>query len=359
MAVYPPRNKVEKQRTWNAESVFASPRAWESELKATLSSLESVKRFQGRLGESSNTLLEALTAREELLARAQRVYMYAAFAQAVDTTDQKATAMQSRAAGMFGQIAAGVAFYSPELIAVGHERLKEWMRETTKLAAYAHSFDDLFRKQAHVRSGEVEELMGLLADPFGGPSNTASLLTNADFKFEPAMTSKGRRLPVTQSSVHQILTTPDRAARRSAWNNYMDRHLEYKNTLASNLVTSIKANVFQMRARRHDSSLAASLFENNVPLEVFHNLIDTFRRHLPVWQRYFEIRRKALHQRDLAYYDMWAPLVKKGTSLTFKQAVDMIVAGLAPYHWATSTPRSFAKGAWSSAGWIGRRIAAR
>jgi oligoendopeptidase F len=330
MAVYPPRNKVEKQRTWNAESVFASARAWESELRAILGELDSVKGFQGRLGESGETLLEALAAREQLVVRAQRVYMYAAFAQAVDTTDQGASAMQSRAAGMFGQLAAAVSFFSPELIALGHERLKEWMRQNARLGAYAHSFDDLFRKRAHVRSDEVEELIGFLADPFGGPSTTASLLTNADFKFEPAMTSKGRKLPVTQSSVHQILATHDRTARRSAWNNYMDRHVEYQNTLASNLVTSIKTNVFQMRARRHESSLAASLFENNVPVEVFHNLIDTFKRHLPVWHRYFELRRKILRQRDLAYYDMWAPLVRKGTTLTFKQAVDMIVAGLAP-----------------------------
>jgi oligoendopeptidase F len=330
MAVYPPRNKVEKQRTWNAQSVFATPRAWESELKAILNDLDSVKSFQGRLGESGHTLLEALAAREQLVARAQRVYMYAAFAQAVDTTDQPSSAMQGRAAGMFGQIAAAVSFYSPELIALGHDRLKQWMRQDTKLAVYAHSFDDLFRKQAHVRSGEVEEVLGLLADPFGGPSTTASLLTNADFKFEPAMTGKGRKLPVTQSSIHQILATPDRAARRSAWNHYMDRHVEYKNTLSSNLVTSIKANVFNMRARRHESSLAASLFDSNVPVEVFHNLIDAFKRHLPVWHRYFELRRKVLRQRDLAYYDMWAPLVKKGTSLTFKQAVDMIAAGLSP-----------------------------
>ena len=108
----------------------------------------------------------------------------------------------------------------------------------------------------------------------------------------------------------------------------MDRHLEYKNTLASNLITSIKANVFQMRARKHDSSLAASLFDHNVPVEVFHNLINTFKRHLPVWHRYFEIRRKALGQREIAYYDMWAPLAKKQTRLTFEQAVDMITEGL-------------------------------
>ena len=110
----------------------------------------------------------------------------------------------------------------------------------------------------------------------------------------------------------------------------MDRHVEFKNTLASNLTTSIKANVFYTHARKHESSLAASLFEQNVPVEVFHNLINTFKKHLPVWHRYFEIKRKALGQRDIAYYDMWAPLTKKRPQVSFQQAVDMISESLAP-----------------------------
>ncbi len=330
MAVYPPRNKVEKKRTWNAESVFANHAAWEAELKAILADMDSIKNFQGRLGDGAATVVEALHAVEQLVLRAQRVYMYATFAQAVDTTDQQAAAMQGSAAGMYGQVAAAAAYVAPELLALGHARLREWMQQDPKLAIYGHSFDDLFRKQAHVRSGEIEELMGLLADPFSGPSNTASMLTNADFKFAPAETSSGRKLAVTQSSVHQILMTSDRSARKTAWNHYMDRHVEYKNTLASNLITSMKANVFQTRARKHESSLAASLFENDVPVEVFHNLISTFKRHLPIWHRYFALRRKALGQRDLAYYDMWAPLTKRQPKLSFEQSVTMITEGLAP-----------------------------
>ena len=194
-----------------------------------------------------------------------------------------------------------------------------------------HAFDDLFRKQEHVRSGEVEELLGMLVDPFTGPMNTASMLTNADFKFAPAVNSaKGRKLEVTQSSIHKILEETDRKARQTAWDNYMDRHVEFKNTLSGNLATSIKANVFLMQARKHPSSLAASLFENNVPVEVFHNLINTFKKHLPIWHRYFDIRRKALGQRDITYYDMWAPLTRKKVKITFEQAVDLICEGLAP-----------------------------
>jgi len=330
MTVYPPRNKVERNQTWNAESVFKNHRAWQDELNAILGDLESVKKFQGRLGEGPATLVEALSAYENLVLRAARVYMYAGFSHAVDTADQKAAGEVGQAASMFSQVAANSAFISPELIAIGRDKLAEWSRQEPKLAVYGHSFDDLFRKQAHIRSGEVEELLGMLADPFSGPSNTASMLTNADFKFAPAVSSSGRKLEVTQSSVHRILFTSDRTARQTAWNNYMDRHVEFKNTLASNLATSMKANVFQMRAHLHESSLAASLFETNVPVEVFHNLIDTFKRHLPVWHRYFEIRRKALGQANLAYYDMWAPLAKRDVKITFREAVDMICEGLQP-----------------------------
>ena len=34
------------------------------------------------------------------------------------------------------------------------------MSQNEKLAIYRHNFDDLFRQQAHVRSAEVEEILG-------------------------------------------------------------------------------------------------------------------------------------------------------------------------------------------------------
>src|SRR5512142_2736925 len=109
MAIYPARSKVEKSQTWNAESVFKNQRAWQAELDAILSDLDSVKRFQGRLAEGPSTLLEALTASENLIMRAARVYMYASFSHAVDATDQKAAAMIGKAGGMFGQVVATTA----------------------------------------------------------------------------------------------------------------------------------------------------------------------------------------------------------------------------------------------------------
>src|SRR5512145_2674516 len=98
----------------------------------------------------------------------------------------------------------------------------------------------------------------------------------------------------------------------------MDKYVEHKNTLATNLATSIKCNVFFMRARKHENTFAASLFDLNIPTDVFYNLIETFKKNLPVWHRYFALRRKALGVKKLGYYDMWAPITKKKVKVPFE-----------------------------------------
>lgn len=326
----PLRSKVDSKFTWNAKSVFPTEKAWEKEIKQILQDIPQIKTYQGCLAASPSILLEGLDAAHKLLLRAQVAFMYAGFSYAVDTTNQHAAGMRSRAQGMYGQVLSAVSFVQPEILAIGKEKLERWMKQSEDLAALRHSFDDLFRRQAHVRSAEVEELLGLVSDPLQGPSTSTSMLTNADFKFKPAKDREGRLLEIAQGTISNLMHNPDRKVRRMVYENYMDKYLEHRNTLATNLAHSIKANLFHMRARRHDSTLAASLFDLNIPTDVFHNLIATFKRHLPVWHRYFEIRRRALGLKKLAYYDMWAPITKRKVKVPFEKGVEMICESLAP-----------------------------
>lgn len=326
----PLRNKVDQKFTWNAESVFPTHEAWEQDIQQIIEDIAAVKRYQGRLAENPSVLSEALEAVYELISCVQKAYMYARFSYAVDTTDQQAAGMRDKAQGVFGQVISAVAFVQPELLGIGKEKLEEWMSQSEKLARYRHSFDDLFRSQAHVRSAEVEEILGLASDPLQGFENSTGTLTNADFKFRPAKDSTGNALDLTQGTIYNLLHHPDRKARRTAYENYMDKYVDHKNTLASNLAHSIKTNVFSMRVRKYESTLAASLFDLNIPTDVFHNLIDTFKKNLPIWHRYFEIRRKALGLKKLAYYDMWAPITKKKVKVPFERAVELICESLAP-----------------------------
>jgi oligoendopeptidase F len=327
----PRHNDLPANATWNALSVFPSDEAWEAEWNLINAGLSAhAEKYQGHLADSAALLFECLHTRDEVLRRAQVLMVYSDMTSSVDANDQIALAMSGRARSLYGQVLAAFAFVEPELIAVGRERLRGWANSEPRLALYAHYFDDLFRKQAHIRSSEVEELLGMLSDPFSGVSMNESMLTNADFQFKPARSSTGEELIMSQSTFDGLIHSPDREVRRTAFESLTDEYLAHKNTLANNLVTSIKQNVFRMRARKHDSTLAATLFEDNIPTDVFNNLIGVFQQNLPTWRRYWAVKRKALGLDQLHYYDIWAPIATQRPTVSYEQAVEWICDGLAP-----------------------------
>jgi oligoendopeptidase F len=326
----PPRSETNKDYTWNAESVFSIPQAWEAEVASILSSLPDLQQYRGRLNEGSAVLADAFELMEDLTARATRVEVYADFSYSVDTTDQVAAAMRSKSDALRGQLAAASSFFNPELIAIGGKQLMQWVEQEPRLAHYAHHFQNLLRVQSHVRSSGVEEVLGMLTDPFSGPSASSSVLTNADMKIPSGRDTHGNDIQVTGATVLKVMSVEDRQARRSVWESYHDTLFSYRNTLATNLVTSIKQNVFLSRVRKYESALEMMLSEYNIPVAVYHNLIETFRRNLPTWHRYFEIRRKAMAVETLEPYDMWAPLAKPAVQMPFGQAVELIAEALLP-----------------------------
>jgi oligoendopeptidase F len=327
----PLRSEIPAEQTWNAPSVFASHADWVAEYQALKDLIPGFPtQFQGQLGDGPGALLTGLETFWDLYGRVGKVYVYASMFAAADTADQQAAATSGQALSLYSQLVAAASFIEPELLAIGQGTLQTWMQQDERLAIYAHYFDNLCRSQAHVRSAEVEEILGLATDPFGSISRTASMLSNADLKFAPATTSGGESVSVEQGNYQHHALSPDRELRRTAEQNYRDGYLAFKNTFASNLVAAVKRDVFYARARRYGSSLEASLFPNHIPVEVFHNLINTFRKHLPTWHRYWAIRRKALGVDKLYWYDTLAPLTSAQPEVNFARAVEWISAGMAP-----------------------------
>ena len=326
----PPRNEIPRERTWNRESVFASDADWQAELEAISADVAKAAAYEGRLREGPTVLAAALEMVEDLQNRTAKVVIYAGFAASVDSNDQAASAMVGQAQGVAARVRAALAYINPELLAVGQITLEAWVSQEPRLAIYNHMIDTLFRQQAHVRSAEVEQILGMVSDPLNTAMGTYGKLVNADFTFAPAITSQGEALPVAQGTIKKLMHDPDREARRTAWESYADTFLGFKNTLANSLLTAVKRDVFYTRVRQHENSLEASLFPNNIPVEVFHNLIDTFKQHLPTWHRYWDVRRRALGVETLHSYDVWAPIAANPPQVTYEQSVDWISAGLEP-----------------------------
>ena len=326
----PPRDAVPVESTWDAVSVFATDSEWLAELEAIVADLPRLQAFTGRLTEGSSVTVEALAARDDLMRRLGHVVVYAGLGYAVETTNQGAVARYGRAQSVLAQAEAAASFIEPELLELGEDRLRDWADENRGLDQYRHYLDDLFRRGEHVRSSEVEELLGLLADAHSGPETIYSALVDTDLVFDAVVGDSGDTVEVTQGSIHGLLASPDRSVRRRAWESYADGHRGVRNVLAATYATAIKQDVFARRARRHESTRAAALHSANVPLEVFDNLLATFERHLPTWHRYWRVRAALLGLDTVRTYDLWAPLGADPPQLGYEECVEWICDSLAP-----------------------------
>jgi oligoendopeptidase F len=325
-----PRTAVPANRTWGAESVFASVEEWEAELDAVVSDIPGLEQLAGRLAEGPEVTLEALSRRDDLVRRVDRVYVYPALEYAVDTADQDAVARLGRAQTAVARVTAAAAFIDPELLALGRDRLHEWSAGNTALDPYAHYLDDLFRRGEHVRSSEVEELLGMLVDVHEGAYLVYSALVDSDLSFAAATAASGETAEVGQGSIYALLSSSDRELRRSAWESFADGYRTVRNAIAANLATAIKQEVFSGRTRRHVTTRAAALYRESIPLEVFDNLLAVFERNLPIWHRYWRLRAALLGVDSLHTYDLWAPLGADSPRLEYEQCVEWICESLAP-----------------------------
>jgi len=204
------------------------------------------------------------------------------------------------------------------------------MEQEPKLAVYKHHFDKIYRRKEHVRSPEVEELLSRLMDPFRTAASVHGVLSDADLKFRPARNSRGQEFDIAQGTIGKLLTDPDRELRKTAWENYADAYLQFKNTAANCIAAGVKQNVFLAKARNYGSALEAALYPNNVPVEVFHNLIEIYRKSLSIWHRYWRLRKEALGYDKLYVYDTRAPFTQEQPKVPYEQAVEWISEGLAP-----------------------------
>ena len=326
----PLRSEVPVEQTWDLESIYATPADWGAACNELTARLPELASYRGRLSEGPETLLAFLAPFQSAGVLMGKINVYASNGASVDTGDQAAAGRAGQARTLMANLAAAVSFFDPELMTIGFDRLDAWIAETPDLAFFSHYVDRLRRRQAHVRSGEVEEVLALTSDPFTGTFSIYNALNSADMTFRPAVASDGTQLEVGQASIGGLITHPDRAVRRSAWESYADGYLAFKNSHAATLTTAIKQDVFAARVRGYASALHGSLGPNFIPVEVFHNLIAVFRKHLPTWHRYWRLRKKALGVEQLGVYDIKAPLTAAKPVVPFEQAVEWITEGMAP-----------------------------
>ena len=342
------RGEVPEEMTWDATSIFPSHEAWEAAVAEATAGFGELEKYAGTLGESADTLLKALTERDELGVRVFHVYQYAGMYHYGDMNDQEAIARFGRAVGLIGRYLSASAFYEPELLAIDPARLQAMQEESKGLRAYGHYFDKLARRREHVRSAEVEGVLASAIELANMGERIYGALADSDLRFGKIKDEEGHEVELGQGNIETLIRNRNRDVRKAAWEAQADGYVSMKNTFASALSVGIKRDVFYARARKYASSLESALGAINVPVEVFHTTIETFKRMLPLWHRYWDIKRRGLGVDKLHGYDIDVPLIRSQRKIPYEEGMRMVVEGLAPLgeEYATPMKRGLYKERW-------------
>ena len=325
----PTRAELDPRYTWDLESIFATPEAWETEFQAVQGELPGLGAFAGRLNEAG-TLLAYLRAHEALFRRLLKLDGYASLQAAADQGDQVAAAREGRAQGLLARALAEVAYQDPELLALPEGTLARFIEAESDLAVYAYAFERLRERAPHVRSAEVEALFGRLREPFAGPATAQGSLVNADLTFAPARGGDGQKHEVSNGTIGALLADPDRALRQSAHAAYADGFLAHKNTLANLLISSVRQTAFEARERGYANTREAVLTPQGLPVAALETVVGVFEENLSTWHRYWRARRAALGVETLRSWDVFAPLAPGAVPVPYPEALEMVLAGLRP-----------------------------
>ena len=321
------RAEVGREETWDIEVLYATPDHWEAEAQALRAETGEIGRFAGTLGQSPESLLAYLNAADELALRLNRLMSYASMSASVDASDTRAAAWRDQASTLVAGYASASAFGEPELLALDEGTLRGWMARED-FASHRVRLERMLRGKPHVRSAEVEELLGAVQAPFAAERGIHPALANMDLQFGFVDASEGR-IKITQGNVGSLVERPEREVRRQAWEGYADAHLAVRHSQAAMYAANVRQNVFLARARRYPDAITATLAPNNIPVEVVTTLLDTYRANTPVWHRYWRVRREWLGLSELREYDVKAALVAP-REVSYGQAVDWICEGMAP-----------------------------
>ncbi len=340
----PRRNEMPAEFTWDLSTIYPSDAAWEQDIARVEAMLPEIAGLQGTLGESAASLLRALKLRDDVSSALWQIYVYASRRQDSDTTDAAGQVLGSQAGSFVAQISAALAFLDPEILAIPEDTLATWQREEQGLQVYAYALEQLARQRAHIRSAEVENVMAQFGDVTRAPGEIFDILNNADLKFPTIEDENGKPVELSHARYGRYMESKDRRVRRDTFKGLYSSFQGVRNTLGTTLAAEVRSHVVGARLRNYSTALEAALQPNDIPVEVYHNLVSTINANLPRLHRYMGIRKRLLGLDDLRIYDLYVSLVPgKEFEVKYPEATETVAEAFKPLgsDYGTAIQQSF------------------
>lgn len=329
MSKLPKRSETQAESRWRLEDLFPNQQAWDKEFHLANEQIEKISAYQGKL-KDAQTLKECFALEDELSLHTERLYVYANLKHHEDTAEPTYQALSDKAQKISVKVGEATSFIAPEVLNLSAEQLISFINNPD-LRDYKHTLEEMLRQKPHVLSKQEEALLAQAGSLAQAPGNIFSMINNADMKFPTIKDENGEEVELTHGRYIQFLESKNKDVRKNAFEAVYSTYNKQKNTIAKTLSANVTKNIFYANVRKYPSTLEMSLFGDNIPKEVYTNLIDTIEEHLPLMYRYMKLRKKLLHVDELHMYDLFAPLVDEfKMNISYQEAKKTVKEGLKP-----------------------------
>ena len=328
---YESREEIDSKYKWDLSSMFPSDEAFEAGLEELKAYCPKMLAFKGKISTSAQALLEFLQLEDKMTLLLYKIINYAERKSDEDTRVAKYQAYVANATSAYTQVGEATSWFAAELLAIPAESVEKFYVEVPALEFYRRKLNKILNQREHTLSAEEEALLARAEELAVQPTNIFSMFDDADLTFEDAVDSEGKTHKLTSGSFVPLLMDADRVLRESAFKQLYSRFGEFRNTSAAILTSQVKNLQFFSSSRKYASSLEAALAENEIPVEVYNNLIDAVHQNFPAFYKYVDLRKRVMGLDELHFWDVYTPLVDDvDMKFTYEEACDLIVKALAP-----------------------------
>ncbi|MBE0644840.1 MAG: oligoendopeptidase F [Bacteroidetes bacterium] len=325
----PKREEIDPRHKWQLEDLYPSDQEWEEEFNALERMIGEVAAFRGTLGKSGQQLLRWLDFADDLNIIGGKLGNYAFRRFDEDTANTTYQGMMDRFLTQNSRLGAEMAWVVPELLTIPDETMRAFLDGTEGLQPYAHHLDEILRMKKHTLDPEREQLLALSSDALNASANIFSMFNDADIRFGSITGEDGNEVEVTKGRYIQLQESQDRRVREDAYRAMYSAYGNWKNTLSATFGSQIKKEMFYARARGYASTREMALYEDNIPLSVYDNVVRTVNENLEPLHRSVSLRKKLLGIDAVRPWDLYVPLASEANfHFPYDEAVRLVADAL-------------------------------
>ena len=303
------------QYEWDLSDIYPDRGSWQSAMAEISSSIENLVEFKGTLGDSSQAMLSALSVYSNVNKEVARAYVYTSLERDADQREPEAQARFGLSRQMFSNLSEAVSWINPEILAIGENRINQFLIAEPALADFEFIIRDILRQEPHTLDESTETILAQAGMVLSSPSQIYQNYANADIPWPTITLSEGNEVTLNQSGYSLWRATPNRDDRKLVFDTFWKTWEQYADGMGATLASEVQSNLFSARVRNHDGVLANNLFDDGLPPSIYTQLVAQVNSALPTFHRYLNLRGRMLDIEDLRYYDIYPALVDVDTGV--------------------------------------------